>query len=374
MIIMKNGWTYKKLGDVCDFEGGSQPPKNEWINHPQEGYVRMLQIRDFTKSRDAIIEYVKISNKIRLCNADDILIGRYGASVGKILTGLAGAYNVALIKSIPDETQIEKNYLRRYFESSLFQNVLFKVCEARAAQAGFSKNDISDSPIPIPPLSEQKVIVARFDAAFAHIDALKENAEKQLTEARKLFQAELTECMRPKDGWEIMKLGDFAYMKAGNFAKASEIKAEYEEGLFPCYGGNGFRGYIKEPNQEGDYCMIGRQGALCGCINRANGIFRTTEHAVIVKPYKAIPTSLVYYLLVNLNLNKYATGAAQPGLSVNHIADVVSISVPPESEWITIPSRLDTLSAKVRELEEFQKKTITECDALKQALLREIFE
>ena len=83
---MKEGWTYKKLGEVCDFEGGSQPPKSEWINHPQDGYVRMLQIRDFTKSRNAEIEYVKITKKLRLCKDDDILIGRYGASVGKILT------------------------------------------------------------------------------------------------------------------------------------------------------------------------------------------------------------------------------------------------------------------------------------------------
>ena len=99
---MKEGWEYKNLGEVCDFEGGSQPPKSEWINHSQEGYVRMLQIRDFTKSRNFEIEYVKITKKLRLCKADDILIGRYGASVGKILTGLAGAYNVAIIKSIPD--------------------------------------------------------------------------------------------------------------------------------------------------------------------------------------------------------------------------------------------------------------------------------
>ena len=115
---MKQGWTYKKLGEVCDFEGGSQPPKSEWINHPQDGYVRMLQIRDFTKSRNAEIEYVKITKKLRICKSDDILIGRYGASVGKILTGLAGAYNVAIIKSIPDEEVIRKDFIRRYFESS----------------------------------------------------------------------------------------------------------------------------------------------------------------------------------------------------------------------------------------------------------------
>ena len=180
--------------------------------------------------------------------------------------------------------------------------------------------------------------------------------------------------MEPKEGWEEMKLGEFAFMKAGDFVKASDIHKEFSEGLYPCYGGNGLRGYVKEPNQEGDYCLIGRQGALCGCINRASGIFRTTEHAVIVKPYKEIPTSLVYYLLTQLNLNKYATGAAQPGLSVNNIAEVVRISIPPAKDYQRIAERLDSLSENVRKYEKIQRQIISECDALKQALLRKVFE
>ena len=223
-------------------------------------------------------------------------------------------------------------------------------------------------------LSEQQAIVSRLDAAFAKIDALKANAEKQLNDARALFQASLKEMLEPKEGWETMKLGLFAYMKAGDFVKASDIYQKYEEGLYPCYGGNGFRGYVKEPNQEGDFCLIGRQGALCGCVNRAKGIFRTTEHAVIVKPYQDIPTSLVYYMLINLNLNKYATGAAQPGLSVKNIAEQVIIPVPPQSAHLTLATTLDALSAKVKELEKINEQTQKECDALKQAMLREIFE
>ena len=186
---MKEGWEYKKLGEVCDFEGGSQPPKSEWINHSQEGYVRMLQIRDFTKSRNFEIEYVKITKKLRLCKADDILIGRYGASVGKILTGLAGAYNVAIIKSIPNEKVIAKSYIRRYFESSLFQGILFKVCASRAAQAGFSKEDICDALIPVPPLSEQQSIVATLDSLKSKVDRLQANFEKISQECNALKQA-----------------------------------------------------------------------------------------------------------------------------------------------------------------------------------------
>ena len=89
-------WKTVKLGDVCDFQGGSQPPKKEFVFEPQEGYVRFLQIRDFKSDKN--VTYIPIAKKNRLCNTDDILIGRYGASVGQILRGLEGAYNVALMK------------------------------------------------------------------------------------------------------------------------------------------------------------------------------------------------------------------------------------------------------------------------------------
>ena len=97
-----------KLTDVCDFQGGSQPPKDEWSFEKQDGYIRMLQIRDFTQSEKVIPEYIKI------CEEDDILIARYGASLGKILTGLAGAYNVAIMRTIPDASKVKKRYLYYY--------------------------------------------------------------------------------------------------------------------------------------------------------------------------------------------------------------------------------------------------------------------
>jgi|GEM_PF-2243122 len=131
-----------KLTDVCDFQGGTQPPKEEWIDEHRNGYVRMLQIRDFTQNKIEHIGYVKDTNKLNKCNSDDILIGRYGASVGKILTGLAGAYNVAIIKTIPNEKLISKRFLYYLLNGTAFQNFILSI-GARAAQAGFNKNDLS---------------------------------------------------------------------------------------------------------------------------------------------------------------------------------------------------------------------------------------
>ena len=387
---MKEGWSYKKLGEVCDFEGGSQPPKSEWINHPQDGYVRMLQIRDFTRSRNAEIEYVKISKKIRLCKADDILIGRYGASVGKILTGLAGAYNVAIIKSIPNEELISKAFIKRYFEARSFQSVLLKVCASRAAQAGFSKDDICDTPIPVPPLSEQHSIVSRLDTAFSHIDALKANAEKQLNEARKLFQAELTECMKPKEGWEEKKIGDVFQTYAGGTPLKSG-KGYYEGGTIPWIrSGEVCQMYIRDCEmcitEEGmknssakyypvDTILVAMYGATAAQV----GILKfeaTSNQAVCgILPHKDFIPEYIYYWFTNIqkDLAAQAQGGAQPNLSQVKIKKV-SISYPSRTIQQAIVSHLDSLSSTIRKLEELQQKTFAECDALKQAMLREVFE
>ena len=158
----KSRWEYKKLGEVCDFQGGSQPPKSEWSKEPRDGYVRMLHIRDFTQNATDYIEYVKKSKSLKYCKDDDILIGRYGASVGKILTGLSGAYNVAIIKSIPMDI-VDKRYLKYYFLSPYFQHNLLATSQHRAAQAGFSKEDIFDYKFLCPFLSEQQHIVEELD-------------------------------------------------------------------------------------------------------------------------------------------------------------------------------------------------------------------
>ena len=386
---MKQGWTYKKLGEVCDFEGGSQPPKSEWINHPQDGYVRMLQIRDFTKSRNAEIEYVKITKKLRICKSDDILIGRYGASVGKILTGLAGAYNVAIIKSIPDEEVIRKDFIRRYFESSLFQSLLFKVCTSRAAQAGFSKDDIKDELVPIPSLSEQQRIVPRLDAAFAHIDELKANAEKQLNDARTLFQKALEEAMKPKEGWEEKKLGEVCDFEGGSQPPKSEWINHPQDGYVRMLQ---IRDFTKSRNAEIEYVkitkklricksddiLIGRYGASVGKI--LTGLAGAYNVAII----KSIPDEEVirkdfirrYFessLFQSLLFKVCTSRAAQAGFSKDDIKDEL-VPIPSLSEQQRIVSRLDSLSSNVKKLEEIMQKTVAECDALKQAMLRQVFE
>ena len=379
---MKEGWTYKKIKEVC-----TSITDGDWIEKKDQSQsgIRLIQtgnigVGEFIPKDDSH-RYISEDTFNRLKCTEifegDILISRLPNPLGrscilpKLDTKCITAVDCSILRTKSDEL------LPKFFVYYTQSQGYFSKINAESSgttRARITRKKLEETTIPTPSISVQQRIVERLDSAFENIDKLKANAEKQLAEARTLFQKSLAKAMEPKEGWEEMKLGEFAFMKAGVFVKASDIHKEFSEGLYPCYGGNGLRGYVKEPNQEGDYCLIGRQGALCGCINRASGVFRTTEHAVIVKPYKEIPTSLVYYLLTQLNLNKYATGAAQPGLSVNNIAEVVRISIPPAKDYQRIAERLDSLSENVRKYEKIQRQIISECDALKQALLRKVFE
>ena len=150
-----------KLGEVCDFQGGSQPPKEKFIYQKKEGYVRFIQIRDYSNS-EKYITYIPNSNKNKLCETNDILIGRYGASVGVICTGLKGAYNVALIKCIINEKKLNSRYLYFYLKSRFVQEKIISL-SARAAQAGVNPKHLKEFDIPLPTIKIQNQIVEEFE-------------------------------------------------------------------------------------------------------------------------------------------------------------------------------------------------------------------
>ena len=370
---MKQGWEIKKLGEVCEIVGGSTPKTNEpsywdgehyWVTPAELDGAKYIS----STSRTITDEGVKSAHLQLLPSGTVLLSSR--APIGKVAITTTPMYCNQGFKNLVCSTKLHNEFVywflyhRKEYLNSLGTGATFKE---------ISKRVVEQIPIPVPPREEQERIVEILDRKFERIDALKANAEQNLQHAKDLFQSALKQELQPKEGWVTMKLGAFAHMKAGDFIKASDIKDEYFEGAYPCYGGNGLRGYVKEPNRNGEYCLIGRQGALCGNIHIANGVFRATEHAVVVSPYQKMPIKLIYYLLVSLNLNQYSTGAAQPGLSVKNIADNVSISVPPKDIWNSIALRLEIIESNCKALEENYKKTIALCDDMKQALLRKAF-
>lgn len=155
------------------------------------------------------------------------------------------------------------------------------------------------------------------------------------------------------EGWAWARLKHVCMMAAGKSKPTNQIKAEPFEGCYPCFGGNGIRGYVDEYNQDGTFSIVGRQGALCGNVNIASGKFYATEHAVVTALFDGIDFNWNNYALEALQLNEYATGAAQPGLSVTNVLNVF-IPVPPTHEQKQIGVKI-TESIKIIEFIEQEK-------------------
>ena len=205
-------------------------------------------------------------------------------------------------------------------------------------------NAVKSLLIPIPSLEEQNRIVGILDTFTASIDNLK----KQITQRRKQYEFYRDQLLdlEGKEGVE-MKTSDFCHLKAGKSIKAEELNP-YSK--YPCYGGNGVRGYIDFFSHDGCYPIIGRQGALCGCVNWATGKFYATEHAVVATSKNIVNQRFLFYLFQNANLNQYKTQGAQPGLSVAKLNEI-SFKIPSLSEQERIVKILDTFEASITNLE-----------------------
>lgn len=142
--------------------------------------------------------------------------------------------------------------------------------------------------------------------------------------------------------WIWVEIGDIFTLQAGKNITADRIADKQSEThSYPCYGGNGLRGFVSQYNTSGLHALIGRQGALCGNINFADGEFYATEHAVVVDVYAETNTLWAGLFLRALNLNQYATSVAQPGLAVNRIEKVL-IPLPPILEQKRIVERIES--------------------------------
>jgi type I restriction enzyme S subunit len=162
--------------------------------------------------------------------------------------------------------------------------------------------------------------------------------------------------------WQVMKLHHMVRMKSGSAITSVEMD---DDGDYPVFGGNGVRGKFPDFTHEGDYVLIGRQGAECGNINYAHGKFWASEHAVVAMPDRKLEYRWLGETLRAMNLNQYSQAAAQPGLSVEVIGRL-KLPFPPLAEQQRIAAfldwktgQIDALIARKKELlEKLKEKRI----------------
>ena len=169
-----NSWLWLSHNDILEISGGSQPAKSYFKETPENGYIRLYQIRDY--GEHPVPVYIPIELASKTTQKGDILLARYGGSLGKVFIAEDGAYNVAMAKVILKfEHLLDKEFVYFYYLSKLYQDKLQTI--SRTAQAGFNSSDFEDMYFPLPPIEEQQRIVHRIKSLYLAIDNIQKALE-----------------------------------------------------------------------------------------------------------------------------------------------------------------------------------------------------
>ena len=385
---MKEGWTYKKLGEVAIEMYRGSGIKRDQVTREGIPCVRYGEIyTTYNIGFEKCVSHTDLSqiSSPKYFEHGDLLFAITGESVediGKTIAYLGHEECLAGGDIVILKHKQNPKYLSYALSApnAIKQKGLVKT-KLKVVHTNIPA--LREIEIPVPPLSEQQRIVSRLDSAFDHIDELKANAEKQLSEARTLFQKALAKAMEPKEGWEEKTLKDICKVVNGRAYAKSEMLDQGKYRLLRV--GNFFTNdkwyYSDLELEEEKYCD---KGDLLYAWSASFGP-KIWEGEKVIYHYhiwKMLCSSVIdkyfmYYWLDSDELKKQ-TMTNLHGTTMAHITkgiiEASKVSFPHLSEQRRIVARLDSLSENVRKYEEIQKKVIAECDNLKQALLRQVFE
>ena len=354
--LCPDGVEYRPLGEVADLQRGSGMPKKLFVDEgiPAIHYGHIFMKYGIHTKCAAAYLAPEDADKLTRVYPGDLVVANTSENledVGKGVVWLGEAEGVTgghatVVRSLAVDTVFLSYYLRtedfalkkrKYSQGT-------KVVELSAA-------NLSKIDIPVPPLAVQREIVRILDQ-FTTLEAeLEAELEARRTQYEHYRNHLLSyESLAARGPVEMVKLGDMLEMRAGNSISSKYIfERSDSEHIYPCYGANGVRGYVRSMTHEHDASIIGRQGALCGNVTYADGPFFATEHAVVVSPRVELSQRWLYHALIVANLSQYATKSAQPGLSVRRVAEV-EIPVPRLSEQYRIADLLDGFDALVNDI------------------------
>ena len=394
---MKEGWINSRIGDICsitDFvSNGSFASLREnvkYYNSPN--YAVLVRLADasngFDKSKFVYTDehgydFLKKSH----LHGGELIMSNVG-SVGSMFICPVMAQPMTLAPNTISITSQNNKFLYYYFLSDGFKKKLKGITSSTTLKK-FNKTNFKLLEIPIPPLSEQQSIVDYLDSAFAKIDTMKANAEKALNEAKALFQASLKEMLEPKEGWEEKKIKDIGSVIAGTTPNTNV--AEYWDGSL-CW--------ISPAELDGSHYLYDSKKKITEAAVKAKSLKLLPEGTVILSSrapigkvvINKVPTYcnqgfkcvvcgkdiynefLYWWFWGNTDyLNSLGTGATFKEIS-KKVVEEITLPIPPIFEQQSIVTTLDSLKSKVDRLQENYEKISQECDALKQAILRQVFE
>ena len=382
-FVLPTSWSWISFGETISLLSGRDLTPEQYSDRP-DGIPYITGASNFANG--SIIVNRWTAQPLTVAQRGDLLITCKGTIGDLAVLEESEAHIARQIMAITC-LQVRRGYIAAFLEYS----VAALKAQAKSMIPGISRDMLLTIPLPLPPLAEQERIVAKLDEVLPLIDQLaelereREYLDREFAKAieRAILQAaisgkltkqhpedgtaeELLETIKNErqqlekegkikkqkplppvdktdepfdlpDSWVWSRLGRVFNMQAGKNVAVGNIS---EVGEYPCYGGNGIRGYVADYNRDGTYPIIGRQGALCGNINVASGRFFATEHAVVVETFGHTSPAWAALALEQLNLNQYATATAQPGLSVEKLK-VVPVPVPPVDEQERIAAKLD---------------------------------
>ena len=352
----EDDWEQCKLSDVLDDMYNGQTPsrnKSEYWN----GNIKWLSSGELNRgtvydSIEMITEDGQKSANLRIVPKGTFIMAITGLEAAGTrgncaLLGFDTTLNQSCMALFPKKDLLTSDFLFQWYRKVGEEYGLNYTQGTK--QQSYNAELIKILPISLPLVTEQKKI-ASYLSNLDHLITLHQRKLEKL----QLVKKSMLEKMFPKNGskipeirfegfaddWEQRKLGEVTQkFKSGNSLKADKIS---ESGAYPVYGGNGLRGYTSTYNHEGEFALIGRQGALCGNMNYFIGKAYFTEHAVAVEADENNNTRFMYYMLDTMNLGQYSDQSAQPGLAVNKLIKLENM-FPKKEEQIKIENYFQSI-------------------------------
>ena len=397
VAIMKKGWPTEPLVEICEvFADG------DWVeskDQSPEG-IRLIQTgnigKGVFKDRAEKARYISEATFKRLRCTEifegDCLVSRLPDPVGRscILpdTGerMITAVDCTILRFNPK--RILPTFFNLYSQSDDYVTMVAKECTGTTRNR-ISRTNLGLTPIPVPPLDEQERIVGLLDEAFEGIATAKANAEKNLQNARALFESHLQSVFTQRGpGWVDMELGVVAEVQSGGTPSVPE--KTYWGGNIPWYS-SGELNEIHTTNPERTITDAGLNNSNAKLFPKGSLLIGMYDTAALkmsildrdgtfnqaiagVKPNQIVEVEFVLHAINALKprLLLERRGVRQKNLSLGKIKEI-KIPVPPPTEQRVIVSSLRNVVAETQRLASIYERKLAALEALKKSLLHQAF-